>query len=252
MILRSSAVLSLACLFAPTLDAQDFIVAQNQTEERPAGLLALPEIFGEEPCQLLETKKLDLYATASKVRGPIATIERLKPAARPGDQGCYEVSVVVRRLADGSAERLPTDDSGYEEVRAVVYEQRENWFRIMIPHGSAWIERTDSDGYFSYPEQLSGEAFLNYLRPGWDGKIWKNPGVGTAEPAPAAWQSHGKDEIPVRVLSTEIVKGEEWVRVVFENESCGTSLGNLPRLEGWLPAYRSSGNTSIWFYSRGC
>jgi hypothetical protein len=252
MTLRFSAILLLAAFYTPTLHAQDFVVAQNQTEERPAGLLALPEIFGEYPCQLFETKKLDLYATASKVGGPIATIERLKSSAPPDDQGCYETSVVVRRVSDNSSEKLPTDESGYEEVRAVVYEQRGNWFRIAIPRGSAWIERSDSEGYFSYPEQLSGEAFLSYLRAGWDGKIWKNPGVGSGEPAPVAWRSHAKDEIPVRVLSTAIVKGEKWVRVVFETELCATSLGNLPPLEGWLPAYRSSRITSIWFYSRGC
>jgi hypothetical protein len=54
--------------------------------------------------------------------------------------------------------------------------------------GSAWIERPDSSGFLSYPEQLSGESFLTYLRPAWDGKIWTTPGVGPAVPASPAWR----------------------------------------------------------------
>ena len=252
MISRFSSLLILCSLFTPTLHAQDFIIAQNQTDERPAGLLALPEIFGEYPCESFEPKQLDLYAAPSKAGGPIATIEKLKPPAKPDDQGCYETSIVVRRRSDNRAERLPTDETGEEYVKAVVFEQRGNWFRIAIPHGSAWIERPDSAGYFSYPEQLSSDSLLTYLRAGWDGRIWNTPGAGTGEPAPAAWRALGKDDIPVRVTATQTVKGEKWVRIMFENELCGTSLGNVPSLEGWLPAYRSARNTSIWFYSRGC
>jgi hypothetical protein len=252
MALRFLSVLFLAILFTTKLHAQDFIVAQNQTEERPAGLLALPEVFGEYPCDRFDAKKLDLYATPSKQRGPIATIERLKSAGPPDDQGCYASSVVVRRIPGNSSETLPTDESGYEEVRAVVYEKSGNWFRIAIPHGSAWIERSDSQEYFSYPEQLSGDSFLSYLRAGWDGKIWTSPGIGTGVPAPSAWLAVAKTEIPIRVVSTQIVNGEKWVRIVFETELCAASLGNLPPLESWLPAYRSSRDTSVWFHSRGC
>ena len=252
MIPRSSWLLVLFSLSSLRLHAQDFVIAQNQTEERPAGLLALPEIFGEYPCESFEPKSLDLYATPSRAGAPFATIERSKAPAQPGDQGCYETSIVVRRRGDNSAERLPTDETGEEYVKAVVYEKKGNWFRIAIPHGSAWIERPGSSEFFSYPEELSSDSFLTYLRAGWDGSIWSSPGAGTGGPAPAAWRSLGKDDIPVRVIATQVVEGEKWVRIMFETELCATSLGNLPRLEGWLPAYRSSRNTSVWFYSRGC
>jgi hypothetical protein len=52
------AALSLAALFTIPARAQDFVVAQNQTEERPAGLLALPEIFGDYPCESITPKKV--------------------------------------------------------------------------------------------------------------------------------------------------------------------------------------------------
>ena len=234
------------------LHAQDFVVAQSQTEERPAGLLALPEVFGESPCDVSEVKKLELYATPSKQPAPIAIIERLNPSRGPDDAECNQAQVMVRLISYNTSERLPTDESGYEEVRAVVYEQSGYWFRIALPRGSAWIERPDSSGFFSYPDQLSGESFLTYLRPGWDGKIWNSPGDGQAAPAPAGWRALVREQIPVRVASTRVVRGEKWIHVFFEAESCGQSFGNLPPLEGWLPAYRSSRDTSIWFHSRGC
>jgi hypothetical protein len=93
--------------------AQDFVVAENQTEERPAGLLALQEIFGESPCEVTEAKKLDLYATPSKQRAPIAIIERLNPSRGPDDVECNQAQVIVRLIGDNTAERLPTDESGY-------------------------------------------------------------------------------------------------------------------------------------------
>jgi hypothetical protein len=231
---------------------QDFVVAQSQTEERPAGLLALPEVFGEYPCELFEPKKLDLYDSPSKQQPPIAVIERLNPPQPPAQPDCDLPRVVVRRMNETQAETLPMDESGYEYVKAVVFEQSGDWFRIALPRGSAWIERPNSDGFFAYPEHMTQEALLTYLRPGWDGNIWTSPGVGTPLAAPAAWRAHKDEEIPVVVTSTQTVRGEKWVRVRFATEVCGKVLGNLPSLEAWLPAYRPPRTTSVWFYSRGC
>src|SRR5262249_17472295 len=132
------------------------------------------------------------------------------------------------------------------------YEKSGNWFRLAIPGGSAWIERPNSDGFFSYPEDLAGESFSTYLRKGWDGRVWTATGAPSAISAPAGWRAHGVEEIPIRITSTESIRGKKWIRVRFETERCGTSLGNLPTLEGWLPAYRATHATSVWFYSRGC
>ena len=231
---------------------QNFVVAQSQTDERPAGLLALPEVYGEYPCELFEAKKLDLYASPSKQRGPIAVIERLNPPRPPAQPDCDEPRVMVRRMNEPIAENLPMDESGYEYTKAVVYEQSGNWFRIAIPHGSAWIERPNTDGFFAYPEHMTQEGLLTYLRPGWDGNIWTSPGVGTPVEAPAAWRAHKDNEIPVVVTATQSVQGNEWLRIRFGTEVCGNVLGKLPPLEAWIPAYRPPHTTSVWFYSRGC
>ena len=90
MILRSASIFIFATLITGALHAQDFVVAQSQTEERPAGLLALPEIFGESPCDVLQAKTLDLYATPSKQREPIGIIERLNPSRGRDDAECNQ------------------------------------------------------------------------------------------------------------------------------------------------------------------
>jgi hypothetical protein len=248
--LRFGFLLLIGGLSVGPAESQDFVIAQSQTEERAAGLLALPEVFGEYPCELFEPKKLDLYAAPSKQRPPIATIERRNPPRPPVAPDCEEPQVVVRGANGGG--KLPSDETGYEYLKAVVYEQAGNWFRIAMPKGSAWIERGDSDGFFSYPEDLTEDGISAYLRSGWDGNTWAAPGSGTSVAATPAWRAFVNEEIPVRVLATRVVRGEKWIHLRFENEVCGKSNGNLPPHEGWLPAYRTFRETSVWFYSRGC
>jgi hypothetical protein len=234
-----------------TAHAQRYVVAMNQAEERPVGLVALPEIFGDYPCEPIPQKTLQLYATPSKQRAAVATIER-KNEAKPDGPDCEEAEVIVRRVDKNAIGPLPTDESGYEYTKAVVYERSGNWFRIAIPGGSAWIDRLNPEGFMSYPEDLASDAFLTYLRPNWDGKIWTTPGSGTPVAAPPGWQALAKEDIAVRVLSTEVRQGEKWIHIRFEKEVCGRTFGDLPAVEGWIPAYRDARMTSVWFWSRGC
>jgi hypothetical protein len=251
-------VLTMIALSTTVRAMQDFIVAQAQTEERVAGLLRLPEVYGEYPCQAFEPRKIAIYETASAQRPPIGTIELVNPPATAPQPDCEAPIVVVRRSSGrGTTTTLPYDESGYEFRTAVVYERSGEWFRIALLPGSAWIHRENSDpslpyGFLPYPEALVSDGFNTYLRPGWDGSIWSEPGRGPGVPAPDGWRTHRGDEIPVRILNTRVVDGNAWIQIRFESENCGTSLGTLPDLRAWLPAYRSTGITAVWFYSRGC
>jgi len=245
-------LLLFAAIPGNTARAQRYAVALNQTEERPAGLVAIPEIFGEYPCEPIRPQAVQVFATPSKQRPPIAVIERKNEPKQTEGPDCDETEAIVRRLGDGGSALLPTDESGYEYTKAIVYQQTGNWFRIAIPGGSAWIERKDSEGFMSYPEDLVSDAFLTYLRPNWDGNLWTTPGSGNPFTAPSAWRALAKDDIGVRIVSIQIVRGEKWLRVRFERELCGKSFENLPPVEGWLPAYRDAHVTSVWFWSRGC
>jgi len=238
-----------ACATTETA-GQDFIVAQSQTQERIVGLLHLPELYGEYPCQAFKAKKINLYATASDERPPIGTIERTNAHKPPEHPDCDEPIVVVRGL-NGNISALPYDESGDEFRTAVAYERSGRWFRIALSRGSGWIQ-ADPDNFLAYPDILMSESFATYLRPGWDGNVWTEPGSGSAEAAPSGWRVYREKEIPIRILATRIVAGVVWIQIRFESEFCGQTLGKLPPLQGWLPAYKGSVDTSVWFYSRGC
>ena len=250
---RVALVLAIGSIAATSGAAQDFIVAQSQNEERVVGLLRLPEIYGDYPCQAFEPAKVNIYSEPSSQRAPIGAIERVNPIKPPEHPDCDTPVVVVRRSGAGAnPEAFPSDESGEDFTTAVVYERSGLWFRIALTHGSGWIRRENDEGFLAYPEILMSESFLTYLRPGWDGSLWTEPGRGTAVPAPDAWRTHRSREIPVRITSTRKVGNDMWIQIRFETETCGQSLGKLPPLQGWIPAHRASRVTSVWFYSRGC
>jgi hypothetical protein len=240
------------CGMGNTAASQHFVVAQSQNAERVLGLLALPEVFGDYPCELFEVKKLNLYASPSKEKPPVGVIERLNPPKSPAQPDCDLPHVAVRRPPNATTtEDLPFDESGYEMVKAVAYERAGNWFRIALAKGSAWVERQNpEDEFMAYPAAMMEEDIATYLRSGWDGNSASAPG-GPLRPAPSGWRALRNEEIPIRVLETQVVNGEAWVRVKMLTESCGRSLPNLAPFEAWIPAYRNR-FTSVWFYSRGC
>jgi len=246
-------VLTLGSVAAAASASQDFVVAQSQTEERVVGLLRLPEIYGDYPCQAFEAKRVNVYTEASSEHTPLAVIERVNPILPPERPDCDSPIVVVRRSGVVSGtEPFPSDESGEDFTTAVVYERSGRWFRIALSKGSGWIQRDNDDGFLPYPEILISESFQTYLRPGWDGNLWREPGVGSAMPAPDSWRTHRSEEIPVRITTSRKVGNDIWIRIRFETEVCGKSMGSLPSLEGWIPAHRASRATSVWFYSRGC
>jgi len=251
MILRGIYSVVLAILIAGQAPApQDHFVSEARNKERVIGLLALPEIFGEFECPPSTPERLTIYASASSLTPPIGSIELLNPPKQQDE--CESPNVVVRRSGSNSAEELPSEEKGYENRAAVVYEQSGRWFRIALASGSAWIERKSADGFESYPDSLISDSYLTHLRRGWDGRFWTAPGGATPSSAPAEWRAHLDREIPVRVLASVSVRGEIWIHLRFETEVCGNDLKGVRTFEGWMPSHRPAQQTTVWFHSRGC
>jgi hypothetical protein len=228
------------------------ILGQTQKRDQVVGLLRLPDVFGESACAPFTPKDVNLYATPSLQARAVGTIRVVNPPREPNREDCTELRVIVRHSNSNSDEELPTNESDYEEKAAIVYERSGQWFRIALQNGSAWIRRDNAGGFLRYPDLVATGERLTYLRAGWNGMLWTDPSNQQSVKAPAAWQDLGTTEIPVTVVSTRTIRGGVWLKLRFELESCGQSLGNVPPLEGWLPAYWSSGETAVWFYSRGC
>ena len=248
-----ASLIMLLGLFRGGPGPQEFFVSHGLAKERVVGLLELPEILPQDGCGPAHPQGISLYGAASKDRPPIASIEARKPSNQPQDPSCASWDLAVRIPGGAAAgEEFPTDESGYETKAAVVYERLGRWYRIALQRGSAWVERANAEGFLAYPDSLTSDRFLNHMRNDWDGRLWQQAGVPTSAPVPAGWQRHLQGLIPIVVLETRTVRAESWVRVRLETESCGNGLGDVTPTEGWIPAHRTSGATSVWFSSRGC
>jgi hypothetical protein len=164
----------------------------------------------------------------------------------------YGCGLLVKRAGTYSEEELPTEESGYEIAAAVALERRGQWFRIAVPQGSAWIDRGNANDFLPYPQLLARR--MAYLRNDWDGQLRQTAGFRfPTEPLPVEWKEHVPKQVGIEFLGMTRVGNDDWIRVQFTTEGCvDDTLKMLKPVQGWLPAYRSDGAPTAWFYSRGC
>lgn len=221
-------------------DAQDWHAAiqEGLVKEPALGLLNLPDVV---------TADCIPAATVIQLRsGPSNSASLAGSLQQP--QPCQ---LIVRRAGPSAAEALPTSESDYELPAAIVLQREGSWFRIALQQGSAWLERTNSDDFLSYPDLLKER--LTYLRVGWDGVMWKTPGASDVTPLPVEWRRHLSQDVPIEFLDSRRVGNQTWMLVRLDpSDRCGQTLEGVSPLTGWIPAYRPSGAPSAWFYSRGC
>jgi hypothetical protein len=230
-----------------SVSAQRWFVSQNQPNERVVGLLDLRDVTENYADDLCGSNKISvqLYNAPSKAGAAIGAVYMRK---HPG----YGCGILFNRAGRSSEEELPTEESGYETLAAVVYERRGRWFRIAVPLGSAWIERANTDDFLPYPQLLA--RGMAYLRNDWDGRLRQTAGFGSpAEVLPLEWKERIPTLIGIEVLTMTRVGNDDWILVRFTTERCGDdTLRMLKPMQGWLPAIRSDGTPAAWFYSRGC
>ncbi len=240
MTLRSSRVLGGAAALLVGLRCAPDALAQTT---RVIGLLNLPAIVGD-GCGAPGAFPISLYDGRSTSRPPVAAIRM----AGDSQHGC---SLVVRRTGESADRELPSLESDYEIPAAIVYERSAPWFRIALPNGSAWLLHAREADFLPYPNLLTNR--LAYVRAGWDEVLRDSPdsprGIQTLT---AAWKTYSAKDVPVDVLGSRRVRGVLWLHVRLRDETCGDALEGVEPLTGWVPAYRLSGDTSVWFYSRGC
>ena len=216
---------------------------------RVIGLLDLPEIVGH-ACGAAPPATADLYAAPSASASPLGSLSMHVTNRAPDGSTCDNATLVVRHH-DGRVEPIPIRESGYEVPAAVVRARSGQWYRIDTRRGSAWIRRADPRHFLSYPDLLNDK--LTYLPKGWNARLWRNPGQGTPVDVPAQWRDqHLQGAVTVEVLEVRRLGREPWVHVRLVPNSCGEAQPSMAPWTGWLPAYTRAGDTSLWFYSRGC
>jgi hypothetical protein len=212
--------------------------------ERVAGLLSLPEVFGNGPCDRFVAKDVPLHSSPEAPAS--GAIRVATPWTFPPEGGCQGLEVHARRPDSEAALALPVEEFEYESAGAVVLEQRGPWFRVRLADGSAWLRATERDRFHPL-ERLLKEG-LTYLTSDWNGQLSSQPS-GRGRKARAA----GQAETSVRVSRSTWAHGGLWLYVEVMSHS-GCEGGDEPRVvdRGWVPAQAPSGARVIWFYSRGC
>lgn len=217
--------------------------------DRLIGLLELPEIFGNQPCEIYPSSPIVVHALASGESARIATIEVARPWKRSPASECEAIEIAVKRQSGD--EKLPIWEIDYEVPAAIVFERSGSWFRIQLENGTGWILPRDTARFSSYPDLLSDK--LTYIQKGWDGRFALTAGAASTTRVPNAWLRYLNDNVTAELLETRRVDGGVWFHFRLDPAfGCDQYPKTLPKVEGWLPAYRSSRQPSLWFYSHGC
>jgi hypothetical protein len=216
-----------------------------QAQDRVIGLLALPDVFGNGPCQPFTPQDVPLYATPESITR-VGTISVQKYWTFHANGGCDGLEVRVRMVGAAALQRMPAEEHGYEEPAAIVLTQRGQWFEVRLTKGAAWVRSTPRDTFYSL-ERLFVDG-LTYLTTKWDGRLAPSPG----KPGRAARTTPSESETPVRVIRSSRVRGQQWFYVEVMSHSCGSASDPTIVDRGWVPSHAKGGATSIWFHSRGC
>lgn len=208
--------------------------------------MALPKLFGDQPCEAYTPSEVVLYAEPDSAR-PLGVIRVAQPWTMHEQGGCEGLRVVVQLASSDSAVELPTREYGYETPGAVVLDRDDDWFKISLPEGAAWIAGS-SERRFLPIEDLLAENLTYIAEP--DGKGLSSGPGSTDRRIGTELLTRGRS---VKVLDSRTMSGELWLKVAVQSHSpCASSEDPVTVAEGWLPAHTQSGAAIVWFHSRGC
>jgi hypothetical protein len=186
--------------------------------DRVIGLLTLPQVMGDGPCDRFTPQEVPLYRDAAGAE-QIGLVRVDRPWHFPATGGCEGLLVNVHLVEGQRVVALPTREFEYEAPAAVVLERHESWFRLKLDSDSAWVEATEANTFHSL-EDLVMEG-LSYLTEAFDGQLYEAPGAGVAPAETLSGQS-------VRVLESVRRDGLPWLQVqVMSHSAC--DAGDDPR-----------------------
>lgn len=218
-------------------------LAQQRT--RVVGLLALPEVFGNGPCDRFTPQEVPLYGAPESTR--IVGVIRVDEASTASSNGgCEALRVGVHMTGTTASDPLPTSEYGYEEPGAIVLARRGGWFQIRLAAGSAWVRSSPRDSFHPL-ERLLLDG-LTYLTETWDRRLAASAGA----PGRPARVEARSSQPSVRVIRSQQLRGELWFEVEVITSPCGEDPNVTALDRGWVRAHTTSGEPVIWFSSRGC
>ncbi len=217
-------------------------VSSVVAQERVIGLLTLLEVFGEGPCHEFTPEEVPLYSE----KGSEDTIGSIRVASYwifSDDGGCEGLRVHVYKDDGTRGGALPTEEFDYEAPAAIVLEEQNPWFRVRLSNGAAWVRVSENNEYYPLEELLLNG--LTYITDASEPALLDRP-----DGVVVATASTGDS---VQVVDFMRIDNQLWLHVeVLSHSVCESADEPKVLFQGWLRAHGSSGQPSVWFYSRGC
>ncbi|TXI77711.1 MAG: hypothetical protein E6Q42_04510 [Dechloromonas sp.] len=173
------------------------------------GLLTLPDVFGETPCEPFEPKDIALHASAASA-SRIGRIHVAQPWTMLGEGACTGLRVEVDlESSPAQGGELPARELDYETPAAIVLEAQPPWYRVQMPTGSAWLLASTRDHYHPLAELLTDG--LSYIAAP-DLVTWDHP---QGKPSASSWPVG----TPVNVRDARVFADTLWLRVEILSHS---------------------------------
>lgn len=212
-------------------------------EEPIIGLLTLPEVLGEGPCDNFLPEDIPLYSGMDKELTS-GVIKVNKFWTFPALGGCEGLTVNTH-MGDGQkGHELLTKEYRYEAPAAIVLDTQNDWFKLKISTGSAWIQKNKKGKYFSLENLFENK--MAYIDSTSGINVFREPSI---------YDSIGlvSNSDSVNVIETVNADNKYWHHIQIMDSS-GCELNEPPEVlyQGWIPAHTATGKLTAWFYSRGC
>ena len=211
------------------------------------GLLQLPEVYGEGPCQKYDAKTLKLFDKPKQTE-PRGKLYVSKPWVFHVNGGCEGLEVSY--LYEESKGQLPTFEYSYESPAAIVTQRKANWFKINLGKDEAWL-KLPKERFLPINKLLSEN--LAYIRVSTDSLLERAGNSKQFLDKNHAKQNNSTTEAPAKILATKRINNELWLHLEIPTiNPCTDEVIQKTPKRGWLPFFDKDNIPTVWFYSRGC
>jgi len=223
------------------------LVVPAAAEDRVIGLIALPEVFGARQCAEFEPGEIPLHGAPNDGKAvAVIRVDRTWSFAPHG--GCDGLEVSIHR--GEQHEDLPTLEYDYEMPAAIVLEHHEDWYKVQLKKGSAWLKASPVDQFMPLSDLFEEFVGVTTIAKGFSGRLVNAPAAinGPIMPRVAPGQA-------VHVIEIREASGRSWVHIeLLSNSACTAANDGPPEViaTGWLPMHNADGVPTVWFSSRGC
>jgi len=220
-----------------------FGITSASAEEPIIGLITLPEVLGNGPCDNFAPEDISVYSEMdSELTSGVIKVDSFWTFPDVG--GCEGLTVNIHMKGDIKPRGLLTEEYSYEASAAIVLDSRKNWYKLKTHDVPVWIHGTKKSQYYPLEYLLSNN--MVYIKPDVGIRLYYQPGG-----VDVVSQISSSDSI--QITNKKRIDSQLWLHIqVMSSSDCESIAIAKVLSEGWIPAHAPSGELTTWFYSRGC